>query len=56
MKEIKYSIPDYIKPKKCKGCGAKIFWIKTQKGKYMPVDPDGTPHWATCPVANDFKK
>lgn len=23
---------------KCKGCGAEIFWVKTMKGKSMPVD------------------
>jgi len=54
----------------CKGCGAEIGWIKTPKGRNMPVNPkkvpfmmaDGTlrwgyvPHWATCPKAQDFKK
>jgi hypothetical protein len=29
--------------------------VKTEKGKNMPVDPDGTPHWGTCPKASDFK-
>lgn len=23
---------------KCKGCGAEILWMKTELGKYMPVD------------------
>lgn len=23
---------------KCKGCGAEIKWIKTAKGKNMPID------------------
>lgn len=22
----------------CKGCGAEIIWIKTEKGKNMPID------------------
>lgn len=25
----------------CRFCGAKIRWITTTKGKYMPVNPDG---------------
>ncbi len=24
----------------CKGCGAEIKWIRTSKGKSMPVDPE----------------
>lgn len=24
----------------CRGCGAPIEWIKTQAGKYMPVDQE----------------
>lgn len=41
---------------KCKGCYADIYWVKTPGGKNMPVDIDGTPHWASCPQAEDFKK
>ncbi len=55
----------------CKGCGAQINWLKTQKGKNTPIDVQETtiyvtgtqtmikghqPHWATCPNAKDFKK
>ena len=55
----------------CKGCGAKINWIQTAKGKMTPVDQKeitiyvtGTQtlvkghqsHWATCPKAADFKR
>ena len=54
----------------CRGCRKNIKWIKTKKGKDMPVDPaevtivteDGEtkrgfiPHWATCPKANTFRK
>ena len=28
-----------MKLAKCKGCGLDIFWIKTQAGKNMPLDP-----------------
>lgn len=40
----------------CKGCGAQIAWAETPKGARMPTDPDGTPHWATCPVKDRFKR
>lgn len=30
---------------KCKGCGAEIRWLKTAKGKNLPVDPDPIPYW-----------
>ncbi len=42
---------------RCKGptCGREIAWVVTEKGKRSPVDPDGTPHWATCPDSKSFK-
>lgn len=55
-KLIKYDIPPGASISKCSGCDADIVWIKTAAGKSMPVDGDGTPHWATCPNAKDFKK
>ena len=53
---VKYDIPRGTAPSTCKGCGAQIYWVRTPKGKNMPVDPDGTPHWSTCPKASAFKK
>jgi len=43
---------------KCKICGAEIIWIKTKAGKMTPVNADDntTPHWATCPSADRFRK
>lgn len=29
----------------CRGCGAKVKWIKTLAGKNMPCDPTGVPYW-----------
>ncbi len=37
-------------------CGAVIYWVITAKGKKMPVEADGTPHWGRCPDAARFKK
>lgn len=53
---------DIFMEKVCKKCSAKIRWIKTEKGKWMPVDSKEItivtiagetkkgyiPHWATC--------
>jgi hypothetical protein len=40
----------------CRGCGKPIQWKLTAKGRWTPEDPDGTPHWATCIRAADFKR
>lgn len=58
------------KESKCKGCGQPIVWVKTSKGKNMPVDPEEVTiitmggvtykgrivHWVTCPESDQFKK
>ncbi len=43
-------------PKPCKSCGQPMRWLKTQAGKWMPLNPDGTSHWGTCRNAGQFKK
>jgi hypothetical protein len=55
-REIKLDIPTGTRPSTCRGCQATIYWLVTEKGKRMPVDPDGTPHWATCPNAQEFRR
>ena len=44
-----YPIPEGLEPKPCRSCEADVYWIRTEKGKPMPLDEDGTPHFATCP-------
>lgn len=53
---IKFVIPEGTTPANCRSCGARVFWIKTVAGKNMPVDPDGTSHFATCPNAAKHRK
>jgi len=57
-KEVNYKnkINDLNKYSKCSGCRAKIYWIKTDNNKNMPIDPDGVSHFATCPAAVKFRK
>ena len=41
----------------CRGCGQKIQWYQTPKGKVMPLDMDTyEPHWSSCPKADNFRK
>lgn len=40
----------------CKSCGTQINWVKTESGKFMPLELSGVPHWANCPDAKKFKK
>jgi hypothetical protein len=53
---VKYEILPETPVAPCKGCGATIAWVKTAAGKMMPVDGDGTPHFATCPKAAEFRR
>jgi hypothetical protein len=54
--EIKQSIPPGLAPARCKGCGAKIYWLETVNGKKMPTNPDGITHFATCARAAEFRR
>lgn len=40
----------------CRACGVAITFEETKNGKLMPVDADGTSHFATCPQADRFRK
>lgn len=55
-KPLKFEIPDNAARGWCSGCSAPVAWIITTKGKRMPVDPDGTSHFATCIHADKFRK
>lgn len=53
---ILFEIPQGAPPARCRGCLQPIYWIITKAGKRMPVDPDGTSHFATCPKAASFRR
>lgn len=48
QKHTGFDIPAGTAKKSCSSCGADIYWIITEAGKKMPVDPDGVSHFATC--------
>lgn len=38
-------------------CGCCIWFVKAGPKKSLcPVESDGTPHWASCPHAADYRK
>ena len=49
-------IPDPPKPGICRGCDAAITWTRTVTGRWSPLNLDGSPHWATCPFADKFRR
>ncbi len=54
-------IPEGTPPSKCRGFNAEIYFVPyvrkvdNRQGR-MPCNPDGTPHFATCPQAENFRK
>lgn len=72
MSAILYAIPAGTSVSTCSApaCAKPIYWIRTGKGKPMPVDANvpegrlptrsepgqGIPHWATCSEAESFKR
>lgn len=53
---MKYSIPVGALERACASCKATIYWIVTDAKRRMPVNPDGTSHFATCPNASKHRK
>ncbi|MDQ3815288.1 MAG: hypothetical protein M3347_15310 [Armatimonadota bacterium] len=52
----RYQIPEGAKPRRCKGCGATIYFVATTNGRNMPVESDGQSHWEHCSSADQFRK
>jgi ferredoxin len=53
---VRFPIPAGTRPSTCRGCDRTVFWIVTEAGRKMPVDPDGISHFATCPEAASFRR
>lgn len=55
--EPTYEIPINATLAHCRGCGARIYWIRTPAGANMPVDPGtGMSHFSTCELADRFRR
>jgi hypothetical protein len=45
------------KPSYCRSCCAMIYWAKTLKGKFIPLDKDlKQAHYISCPNSDDWRK
>ena len=51
-----YEIPKGTPQARCRSCEAPIWWVKTERGKNMPVNADGTSHFSSCPEANKWRR
>lgn len=52
----RYDIPSGTVFRPCRGCKTPIAFVKTEKGKQMPVTKDGVSHYATCSNPKRFSK
>ena len=43
-------------PARCRSCNAEIAWATTPAGRRMPLNRDGTSHFANCPEADTWRK
>lgn len=50
-----YDIPHADVGRPCKSCSITLHWVKTEAGKWMPVEYDGIPHWGLCDEPERFK-
>lgn len=52
-------VPDGYQPDgvgACSTCHQHILWVHTKLQRRMPLDPDGTSHFATCPQADMHRR
>ena len=48
-----WKIPEGKRASSCNKCKQEIFWVKSKKGKNVPVDKSGVCHFDTCPEKKD---
>lgn len=51
-----FEIPAGATSTPCRSCGAPVYWVTTRRGKKMPVNADGTSHFASCPQAGKWRR
>jgi len=52
----KFKVDTDAPSSRCKSCKAEVWWIRTFNGRMMPVNRDGTSHFANCPQANQWRE
>ena len=58
---IAFDLPEGVswaeggRPTHCRSCGAPMLFVRSEKtGKPIPLNPDGTSHFRTCPQAKSW--
>lgn len=54
-KKVTFEVPAGTPKKSCMTCGKIVFWVVMPSGKKMPVNEDGTSHFADCKDAATFR-
>lgn len=49
-------LPETIRRCRSEHCRAQVLWARTPAGRMMPLDRDGSSHFATCPDAARFRR
>jgi hypothetical protein len=44
----KFTMPANASAAKCRKCNADIWWSKTRRGKWIPLESDGCSHFGRC--------
>lgn len=55
-RDVAFEIPAGTPRSICRSCKQPGYWIETKNGKQLLVDPNGQPHFATCPDAAHWRK
>jgi len=50
-----WTIPEGAPEGKCRDCQGTIIWVRSRKGKAVPIDPDGLSHMDSCSARNKSK-
>lgn len=55
-RRVTFPIPSDTAQTSCRSCGAPGYWIETNNGRPLLVNPNGEAHFATCPDAKHWRK
>ena len=50
-----WTIPEGAPEGKCRDCQETIVWLRSKRGKAVPINPDGLSHMDSCPARNKSK-
>jgi len=52
-----FTIPEGARLSSCRACGKPLYFVAHERtGRVMPLNEDGTSHFADCPEAASFRR